>query len=321
MNKGLAETIATIKLGGVQQVGQFAVLPIVEGPEKKIEYISLRAAMAEECLEVTEINAGGSVPSLRLKSTSELPVLVLDGEELAGAKQNRIANATILVPAKTEMRIPVSCTEAGRWSYESPAFSDSDEVLAYKARHNKFRAVDASLKGGRGYQSNQGKVWEDIEDIQSKMGVHSRTGALKDVYSHRRREFRHRSEQFGLVEGQRGIVFFLNGHPLGAEYVSSPEVYRDLHQKLLRSYMCEFLDDEPKEQASPTATMVDNFLAVLNDIDETSQPGVGMGMDYRYLDHGHCGSALVEAEECVHFTLLAENPDEGYKLRRRHRMM
>jgi ARG and Rhodanese-Phosphatase-superfamily-associated Protein domain len=35
-------------------------------------------------------------------------VLILDGEELVGAKQNRIVNVTILVVTQSEIVIPVS---------------------------------------------------------------------------------------------------------------------------------------------------------------------------------------------------------------------
>ena len=40
---------------------------------------------------------------------------ILAGEELVGAKQNRIVNATFLVAGQVSIEVPVSCVEAGRW--------------------------------------------------------------------------------------------------------------------------------------------------------------------------------------------------------------
>jgi hypothetical protein len=49
-----------------------------------------------------------AAPELRVKNSSGTPVLILDGEELVGAKQNRIVNVTILVVTQSEIVIPVS---------------------------------------------------------------------------------------------------------------------------------------------------------------------------------------------------------------------
>ncbi len=70
-------------------------------------------------LKVVETFEEGVVPEIVLAHSAEQPVLIFDGEELVGARQNRIVNLTILVPAKTALRIPLSCVEAGRWSFRS----------------------------------------------------------------------------------------------------------------------------------------------------------------------------------------------------------
>ena len=64
---------------------------------------------------VKEVSEGGSVPRLNLANLSNSYVLVNDGTQLVGAKQNRIVNATILIAPGTEVAMPVSCVEAGRW--------------------------------------------------------------------------------------------------------------------------------------------------------------------------------------------------------------
>lgn len=54
---------------------------------------------------------------LKVTNSGDLPVLILDREELVGAKQYRILNLIVLVPAQSKTLIPVSCVEPGRRSY------------------------------------------------------------------------------------------------------------------------------------------------------------------------------------------------------------
>ena len=58
---------------------------------------------------VTEISEQGHVPELQFVNQAEMGVLLVDGEELIGAKQNRILNISILAPAQCALKIPVSC--------------------------------------------------------------------------------------------------------------------------------------------------------------------------------------------------------------------
>jgi hypothetical protein len=88
-------------------------------------YRTLDDALSRGEVEITEISEQGSVPELQLVNRGSRPVLIVDGEELVGAKQNRVVNLTILVAAQPELTIPVSCVEAGRWRAKSRAFSSA----------------------------------------------------------------------------------------------------------------------------------------------------------------------------------------------------
>ena len=72
----------------------------------------------------------GSVPFLKVANRADRPLLPLDGEELLGAKQNRILNTTVRVAAHTEVTIPVSCVEQGRWGYRGRQLSPGDASLS-----------------------------------------------------------------------------------------------------------------------------------------------------------------------------------------------
>ncbi|MDP9481435.1 MAG: hypothetical protein M3R38_38195 [Actinomycetota bacterium] len=87
-----------------------------------------------------------------------IPVLILEGDELIGAKQNRVVNSTVLVAAQSELVLPVSCVERGRWSYHSRAFSSGDRSPPPSLRGLQSRSVHDSLRRGRGHRSDQGAV-------------------------------------------------------------------------------------------------------------------------------------------------------------------
>ena len=63
-----------------------------------------------------------------LDDTGQVQRMLFDGEELKGAKQNRILNTTILIAAGSSLDVPVSCTEQGRWSYASREFDESEAI-------------------------------------------------------------------------------------------------------------------------------------------------------------------------------------------------
>jgi hypothetical protein len=62
-------------------------------------------------------------------STTDRPVLLMDGEEPIAAKQNRVLNTTVPVAAQARLTIPVSCVEQGRWAYARRRFAPGDSSL------------------------------------------------------------------------------------------------------------------------------------------------------------------------------------------------
>ncbi len=62
------------------------------------EYMTLEEALPRG-LRIDEVSDAGSVPELRVRNPLDERVLLYDGEELIGAKQNRILNLSVLVEA------------------------------------------------------------------------------------------------------------------------------------------------------------------------------------------------------------------------------
>jgi hypothetical protein len=85
-------------------------------PGESVEYLLSDEAIAAGSLTVEEIGEGGSVPNLLVSYDGDCRVLFLEGEELKGAKQNRVLNTSVLVAAqsKTTTRRPGTGRACGR---------------------------------------------------------------------------------------------------------------------------------------------------------------------------------------------------------------
>jgi len=138
---------------------------------------------ASDRARATEVSEAGSVPFLRVANGADRPLLLLDGEELIGAKQNRILNTTVLVAAHAEVTIPVSCVEQGRWGYRGRQFRPGDASLYASLRARKAAWVSQSIRAGREHIADQGGVWAHLACRASELEVDSPTGAMRDLYA------------------------------------------------------------------------------------------------------------------------------------------
>ncbi len=99
---------------------QMAMFPLLNDKAgKKRDYLNLDEALEAGSAQVSEVSEDGSVPELSFANLGDKPVLLIEGEELIGAKQNRTLNVSILAPAGKTIPIPVSCVERGRWGYSN----------------------------------------------------------------------------------------------------------------------------------------------------------------------------------------------------------
>ncbi|MHB1006381.1 MAG: ARPP-1 family domain-containing protein [Chloroflexota bacterium] len=110
--------LAGLKAGEGGARGGMAVFPLKHGANGSADgafaYRTLAEGLAEGWVEVWE-QASATVPELLLRNLGKEAVLVLDGGEVVGGRQNRIANASFLVAPGATIAMPVSCVEEGRW--------------------------------------------------------------------------------------------------------------------------------------------------------------------------------------------------------------
>lgn len=246
MNSMLNNYFVSFKLGEGVRHRNMVVFPIAAPLDEGLEYRTLKEALELGVLAVTEVSEGGSVPNLKVSNKGEIPVILLDGEELAGAKQNRVLNTTILVAAGAETVIPVSCTEQGRWSYLSREFYASGNVMSPGLRAMKNRSVAASLECSREFRSDQGRVWCEIDAMAMRAGAESATGAMRDVYESKMADLDAYLKAFKRDKKQKGLLAMIDGKVVGFDFVSREKAFATLFPKLVKSYAMEAWLEEKK---------------------------------------------------------------------------
>ena len=107
MDTVIKKYLEQLKVGRKQSYKNLALYPLLSTYSLDLEYLMLDEALGENLIEIAEKDNDGSVPELRVMNKSPRMILILDGEELVGAKQNRIVNTTILVQGNTTIVIPV----------------------------------------------------------------------------------------------------------------------------------------------------------------------------------------------------------------------
>jgi hypothetical protein len=298
--QAIATTLSTLDLGAPQQHQNLALFPLLDRSAGESAYLLLDEVMEAGQAQVTEISEGGSVPEVSFTNSAQRPVLLVDGEELVGAKQNRVLNLTILVAAGRKVRIPVSCVEAGRWQYRSRDFSAARHKLYARARAMKMAQVSKSMRDRGERRSDQGAIWNDISEKMVRMRAPSPTASMEDIYETRAGDLDGYVNAFTAQPEQRGAVFAINGRVVGAELFDSPATFAKYLRKLLSSYAMDAIDVDARAQGLPTQAAVLDFLKEMQAARQEHFPAVGEGQDLRLTGERLAGGALVTGDTVVH---------------------
>jgi hypothetical protein len=304
----LQEEFSHVEIGQSPQFRNLTLFPLVRrsAPARQLDYLLLEDGIAQGKVRVSEIHAGGSVSELRLENDAELPVLLVDGEELIGAKQNRVLNLTILAPAKQTTVIPVSCVEGGRWGMSSTELKTADHMMYSFGRGEQLAHVTESMRSNGTRKSNQAAVWRNIAAKAMRLKAASPTGAMSAIYERHANSVEEFARAFTWHEGQCGVAFAISGRILGLEFFDHPEVMRRFFQKLIRSYALDALD-APAANETASVEAVSALVTQIGAAQSFSEQALGLGKDVRFNGSEISGAALWAQERYVHICTFAKN--------------
>jgi hypothetical protein len=273
-------TLPEVRVGEPIRHQALSVFPLFSPPGGVVEYLLSEEAIAAGSVIVEEVSEGGSVPTLLVTNAGDFRVLFLEGEELKGAKQNRVLNTSVLVAAHSKTRIPVSCVEQGRWRYQSRSFSSGGSHSSSKLRRHLKESVARSLKEGRGHTSDQGAVWAEVSRQMESLGTTSDTRARSDTYERyqdRLNEFR---ERLKYVEGASGVAVAVGSQVVAVDIFDRPLTCRKVWERLLSGVVMDALEAGSPETLTEAAD-VEDLLARLRAAAWDPSPAVCEGREFR----------------------------------------
>jgi hypothetical protein len=224
---------APLELGQALSHGALRVFPLL-GEDAADEFISLDQALPlgfrlEELPE-------GDVNNLLAINPTPKAVLLLDGQAVLGARQNRIFDGSFVVAPGTEAMVGVCCIERGRW--ESGRQREAFRSAAHFAdpRVRTAQRVTRAAEPDGTQRSHQGAVWESIDGLIASSKTVTCTASLADVQVSHAELAEEMTAHIEVTARQLGVLVYLGDELIGVELVGRADVYREVHEPLLRGF-------------------------------------------------------------------------------------
>jgi len=283
---------------------QFALYPLWRKAAAPFPCITLDEAMAKGSFQVKEVD-GGTVPLLLVVNGTSERVFLLDGEELVGARQNRILNLSLLVERSSELKVPVSCVEQGRWSFTDANTMRASNLSHPRLRYEKAQQVHESMRARMSYESDQGQVWASVREVLYQSDVASPTAALEDVFEKKRATLDGYASALACPKDAVGVAAVIAGRFVCADVFACAGMLASLWKKLVQSYALDAILAPAGDGKLPTPGQVMTAMRLPEDAAVETFESPGLGESARIRTPLLTGSALVLEPAVVHLELFA----------------
>ena len=301
----MSVALPKIRVGDPVRHEALSAFPLFTEASVGVEYQLSDVALADESLLVEEVTEGGSVPDLLVENKGDMRVLFLEGEELVGAKQNRVLNTSVLVAAHSRIKIPVSCVEQGRWGYKTRYFASSGSQSPTKLRRALKSSVSQSIKQKMGYRSDQGEIWKQVACLHDSHGVKSDSAAMSDAFDSYGDRIEAYREKLQYVEGASGVAVAIGDKVVAVDLFDKPATCNKVWDRLLSGVVFDALEAGKTDRHASVAD-VERLVATADDLPWEQSEAVGEGEEYRAESRqGDHASALALQATVVHGSVIA----------------
>jgi len=215
--------------------GRLTLIPIISTqPTPDEKFVTLHDGMAKGVISVRE--TGGTdldwqIDTVRVTNRSRETLVVLEGELIEDAMQDRVTAEAVTIPAGKTQTIQVRCVEEDR-DHGGTKFNPGNAIAELGLRRTVVTA-------------SQDAVWSKVKQINSRDKIKTSTNTYR-IAAHaqttgdgiERRDLL--VKQLALLEERPNIVGLavaVDGKVVAIDRLATPELYRQLEATLIASYL------------------------------------------------------------------------------------
>ncbi len=254
-----ASFYSQLSVGKAVVHGNLAFYPVYlpGGGEKLGDVLTMAEAVASGKFKIAELEEGASVNTLEVRNDTDKYVVLLAGEMIRGAKQDRIISFDIVVPPRGKVGVDAFCVEAGRWTEVSKHFKYEKEI------------APASVRSAAQGKRDQNQVWAEVSEVNAGFGTVSGTDALTASYDDPafRADVQKYEKALKDVAKDKeivGVIVVAEGEVKAGDVFANHDLFAAVWPRLLTSYaMDAALAGELGKV--PPASAIASYLAQLED--------------------------------------------------------
>lgn len=175
------EAYTSLKFGDLREFGNLRLTPIFIDEEIPPDgLVGFDETFDKGLVDAAELSESGVVGRISVTNKSDDHLVLLDGEALVGAKQNRIVERSMIIGPQSSLSVPVNCVERGRWSYDrrAPAsFRKADFAATPSMKMSKAAMIQNKLD-----HSIQSEMWASVDRVAASHDVSSRSDNLGEIF-------------------------------------------------------------------------------------------------------------------------------------------
>ncbi len=214
--------------------GRLTLIPIIATqPTPSTKFVTLHDGMARGVISVREVGNSDNweVDTVRVTNRSRETLVIMEGELLEDAMQDRVTAEATTITAGSTQTIQVRCVEEDR-DHGGSRFNPGNAI----AEINLRRTV---------VHSSQDAVWSKVKQINSRDKIRTGTNTYrlaahaqtKGDGAERRDRLVKQLESLEERPNIVGLAIAIDGQVVAIDRLATPDLYRQLESKLIASYL------------------------------------------------------------------------------------